>query len=208
MLFLSINVIAKERTSLLLMEVHREDVIQISAPSTSSQFSSSPSFGTYPGNPFSASFSRLYPSYSYSYSYCPRRRNLKLLNKKLAPQKNQNFTQMHWWLGSGNCRRVIPGRMPLTRFWTLVLWCDEHWKWWWWRNCLIQTHIWQKYPKLKYLSWPVWRTFCQWLIVSLTFPIIYKLSSELTLKFECIDNLCSSASFRSAAIYFNFKIEF
>ena len=42
----------------------------------------------------------------------------KLLNKKQAPQKNQNFTQMHWWLGSGNCRRVTPGRMPLTRFWT------------------------------------------------------------------------------------------
>ena len=63
MLFLSINVIAKERTSLLLMEVHREDVIQISAPSTSSQFSSSPSFGTYPGHPFSANFSRLHPSY-------------------------------------------------------------------------------------------------------------------------------------------------
>ena len=54
----------------------------------------------------------------YSYSYCPRRRKLKLLNKKLAPQKNQNLTQMHWWLGSGNCRPVIPGRMPLTRFWT------------------------------------------------------------------------------------------
>ena len=54
----------------------------------------------------------------FSYFYCPRRRKLKLLNKKLAPQKNQNFTQMHWWLGSGNCRRVILGRMPLTRFWT------------------------------------------------------------------------------------------
>ena len=151
----------------------------------------------------------------FSYFYCPRRRKLKLLNKKLAPQKNQNFTQMHWWLGSGNCRRVILGRMPLTRFWTLVLWCDHHWKWWlwhpWWRSRLIQTQIWQKEPKFKYLYWPVWRTLCQWLIAPWLFLSFRNFPANWHWSLNA-STICAvqtgSGLHRSAATSFNFKVEF